>query len=143
MAKKIPRSRKVSRPCAQPEKPGHHSGGDDLQRERQLERLEEHCSGVRAQAEERRRAEVHIAGVAAQDVPCGCEDDEHQHGVGRKEEVLVLQACGQTSGSEHCDCCGRSRISSPAHLPNSPCGRIPSTISSRPNATAGAQDAPN
>ena len=56
-------------------------------RERRVDRLDEQHGGVGAHAEERRGAEVHVAGVTAEDVPRGGEHDEGEDGV-RGEEPM-------------------------------------------------------
>src|SRR5262249_40002164 len=117
--------------------------GQDLRREGRTQPLEQHHGAVRADAEERAGAEVHVAGIAAEDVPGGGEHHELQHDVAGKEEVLVHlgdrdDQCQNDDGGR-ADPEGRGAA---AHRPNSPCGVMPSTTSSSPNATAGAQDAP-
>ena len=76
MAKKMPRSRNVSSPTPKPSSPPITARGDDLHDERRAERLEEHHRRIGADAEEGRRAEVHVAGIAAEDVPGGGEHHE-------------------------------------------------------------------
>src|SRR4029079_16907530 len=82
---------KGEQPGTQPEQPAHRRRGDDLQRERQLKRLEEDRRRIGAEPEERGRAEVYVARVSAEDVPRRRQHDEHEHGIAGEEEVFVLQ----------------------------------------------------
>ena len=50
---------------------------------------------VGAEREERRGAEVHVAAVAAEDVPCGRQHDELQHRVAGEEQVVVAVRPGE------------------------------------------------
>jgi hypothetical protein len=53
--------------------------------------LVERDAGIGAECEERRGAEVHIAAIAAEDVPRGGEHDELQHRVAGEEQVVVAE----------------------------------------------------
>src|SRR5215831_8723370 len=106
-----------------------------------MERLVEEDRRVGADREERRRAEVHVAGVAAEDVPGGGKDDELQHRVRRREEIVVADEPGRRDQRESDR--ERERCERPvAHRPSSPVGLKASAASRMPNETAGAHDGP-
>src|SRR5256886_11862319 len=71
------------------EEPGDEPAGEDQHRERRPRRLDEEDGGVRPEREERRRAEVHVAGVAAEDVPCRRDDDILKNDVAREVDIRV------------------------------------------------------
>jgi hypothetical protein len=45
---------------------------------------------IGADRKERRGAEIHIAAIAAENVPGGCQHDELQHGVAGKKQIIVM-----------------------------------------------------
>ena len=77
-------------PVATPSSRADDSRRQDLQRQRQRERLEQRDGDVDAEAEEGAGAEVHVAGIAAQDVPGGRQHDELQHHVADEEVERVV-----------------------------------------------------
>ena len=91
MEKKMPRRRSVSSPTPRPSSPAVAAPARICSRQRQRERLVERHRGVGADREEGARAEIHVAGEAAEDVPGGGEHDELQHHVAGEEVVLVLR----------------------------------------------------
>src|SRR2546429_9590744 len=104
-----------------------------------MQRLVEEYAGIRARRKKRRRAEVDVAGVAAEDIPRRREDDELQHRVCRGEEIIVGD---ETTGGDDRHG-GREREGSKGavlHRPSSPEGLNASAASSKPNDTAGAHD---
>src|SRR5216117_3519652 len=56
---------------AETEQPACAGGGEDLHAKRRARRLKQHHRRVGADAEERRGAEVHVTGIAAENVPGG------------------------------------------------------------------------
>ena len=74
---------------AEPDQPRHRGADHDQHRDRQLIELVEEHGGIGAEREERRGAEIHVAGVAAENVPGGGEHDELQHRVAGEEDVVV------------------------------------------------------
>src|SRR5213078_373806 len=74
---------------AEPEQGGDEPAREDQHRERRSRRLDEEDGGVGPEREEGRRAEVDVAGVAAEDVPRGGDDDILEHNVPREVDVLV------------------------------------------------------
>ena len=78
-----------------PSSAGDQPAGQDQHRQRRLDRLDEEDRGVGAEREERRRAEVHVARVAAQDVPRGGDHDVLEDHVAGEVEVRVRPAAGQ------------------------------------------------
>ena len=68
---------------------------------------------IGAEREERRRAEVHIAAIAAEDVPRGRQHDELQHGVAGEEQVVVAEPAreGKEQPADHDAADDRSRAS--------------------------------
>src|SRR5439155_9662903 len=123
------------------EQAGGQRARHDHHEQWRLQRLVEKNRGVRAGREERRRAEVHVAGVAAQDVPCRREDDELQHRVRRGEEVIVGNepARGNDREGDRERGGGEGAV---AHRPSNPDGLKASAARSSPNDTAGAHDGP-
>src|SRR5206468_3392826 len=106
-----------------------------------MQRLVEENAGIRAGCEERRRAEVDVARVAAKDIPRRREDDELQHRVCRGEEIIVGD---ETTGDDDRHG-GRERDGSKGavvHRPSNPEGLKASAANSSPNDTAGAHDGP-
>src|SRR5262249_41992558 len=101
--------------------------------------FEKDHSRIGADAEEGGGAEVHVAGIAAEDVPRGGEHHELQHDEAGEEDVLVdaAQRGAEREDEQH------GGPDPEFHRPNNPCGRMPSTTSSRPKATAGAHEAPS
>src|SRR3954471_719482 len=139
MAKKMPRRRSVSMPTPNPSRPPKSAPRRDLQRKRRRQPFEKQHSGIGADAEESRRAEVNVAGVAAEDVPCGREHHRGEHDVAGEEKIFV----DRNERKRHSDDENHGGADPVLHLPNNPCGRMPSTIRRRLKATAGAHDAPN
>ena len=68
---------------------GHDSAEQDEHRDRQRIGLVKEHGRVGAEREERRRAEIHVAAIAAEDVPGGGEHDELHHHVAGEEQVLA------------------------------------------------------
>src|SRR5258705_130057 len=133
----------IGAPAAPNRAPGSPQGTSfsrrgDLTGERRAEPFEKHHGGIRAHAEERRGAEVHVAGIATKDVPGGGQHDIREDDEGGEEEIFVDAAHRDACGGEH----DHERDEPELHRPNSPWGLIPKTINRRPKATAGAQDAP-
>ncbi len=101
---------------------------------------------VGTHGEERGRAEVHVAGIAAEDVPGGRQHDELQHGVAGEEDVVVTdEARREEHRRRHCD--RDQKKDSGLHdrrsyRPSRPAGRNASVSRSTPNATAGAHEGP-
>src|SRR5262245_22641355 len=56
--------------------------------------------GIGADREEGRGAEVHIAAIAAKDVPGGGQHDELQHDVAGIEDVIVAQPQREAEGND-------------------------------------------
>ena len=141
MAKKMPRRRSVSMPTPKPSSRADRRAGEDLHDERRVERLEQHHRGVGAEAEERAGAEVHVAGVAAEDVPRGGQHHERQHDVGRRRRstrsrrtARPPKAAMTTSGG----CAIQNFIGQTA-----PGAGRPAPSAGAPKATAGAHEAPS
>ena len=103
--------------------------------------MEEH-RGIGAECEERGGAEIHVAGIAAEDVPGGREHDELQHGVAGEEDVIVADE--PRAGEHEAATAAPSRMNEGVrtYRPISPAGRNASVSSRSPNETAGAQDGP-
>ena len=59
------------------------------ERDRRLEKREHHDAGIGPQREERRGAEIHVTGEPTQYVPRRGEDDELQHDVRGRVEIVV------------------------------------------------------
>ena len=75
---------------AEPDDAGHDPAEQDQHRDRQRVGLVEEHRRVGADREERRRAEIHIAAIAAEDVPGGRQHDELQHHVAGEEQIVVV-----------------------------------------------------
>ena len=67
--KKMPCMRRVNRPTAKPSNAPTSGGGGDLHGQRRAGRLEQEHGGIDADAEKRAGAEIHVAGIAAEDAP--------------------------------------------------------------------------
>ena len=63
--------------------------------------VQEH-GGISADGEKRRDAEIHIAGIAAQDIPGGAEDDELQHHIAGEKHIAVVDPAGEGE-DQRCD----------------------------------------
>jgi hypothetical protein len=70
----------------------------DQHRDRHRVELVQEDGRIGAEREERRRAEIHVAGIAAEDVPGGGQHDELQHRVAGEEHVVVVH---QARTEEH------------------------------------------
>src|SRR5438445_12680590 len=79
--KKTPLQAEREVPDAEPQERRDQPPGDDQHRQRSLERLDEEARGIRAEGEKRPGAEVHVAGVTAEDVPRGAAADVVQDAV--------------------------------------------------------------
>ncbi len=131
---------------AEPDDARDHAADHDQDRDRHLKELVEEHGRIRAHRKERRRAEVHVAGIAAENVPGGGQHDELQHGVAGEEHVVVADPA---RGEEH-DGRRRDRDQQKdagphdrrSYRPRRPAGRNASVSRRTPNATAGAQDGP-
>src|SRR5205823_9289344 len=97
----------------------------------------EEDGGVRPEREEGRRAEVDVAGVAAEDVPRGGDDDILEHNVPREVDVLVHAERGDDDPGPDDGQADEERAHGPRlHLPKSPAGRTASATRRMPNDTA-------
>ena len=131
---------------AEPDDARHDAADHDQDRDRHRERLVEEHRGIGAHGKECRRAEIHVAGVAAENIPGGRQHDELQHGIAGEEHVIVVH---HARGEEH-DGRDRDRDQQEdarphdrqSYRPRRPAGRNARVRSSTPNATAGAQDGP-
>ena len=75
---------------AEPHQGGHHAADHDHCRQRQPgHQLVEHDARISADGEEGGDAEIHVAGVATQNVPSGAEHDVLHDHVGGEECVVV------------------------------------------------------
>jgi len=86
---------------AEPEQCGDQTAGQDEHGQRRAYRLDEEDGGVRPQREEGRGAEVHVAPVAAQDVPRGGDDDVLEDDVAGEVEVRVHAQRGDDNPRRH------------------------------------------
>src|SRR5579872_6964608 len=101
---------------------------------------------IDADAEKGAGAEIHIAGVTAENAPGDGENDELKDDVACEERIFVADDLRQR---EHCG--KEQRGSAPERdgsllhdrLPSKPCGRTASTPSRSAKEIAGAQEAPN
>ena len=73
----------------------HHRG------QRQRQGLVQHHGRISAHREERRGAEIHVTGVAAENVPGGGYDDVLQDHITGKESVVAVE---QARGNEYQNC---------------------------------------
>src|SRR5947208_1795621 len=128
---------------AEPEQGGDEPAREDQHRERRSRRLDEEDGGVRPEREEGRRAEVDVAGVAAEDVPRGGDDDILEHNVPREVDVLVHAERGDDDPGPDDGQADEERAGGPRHhLPKSPAGRTASATRRMPNDTASDQEGP-
>ena len=131
---------------AEPDDARDDAADHDQDRDRQRVGFVEEDRRIGAEREERRRAEIHVAGIAAEDVPGGRQHDELQHGVAGEEHVIVVHhARAEEHDSGHRDR-DQQKDASPhdrlPYRPSRPAGRNARVRRSTPNATAGAQDGP-
>ena len=131
---------------AEPDDARHDAADHDQERDRQRVELVQEHRRIGADREERRRAEIHVAGVAAEDVPGGRQHDELQHGVAGEEHVVVVhRARAEEHDGRHRD---RDQQEDPSphdrqsYRPSRPAGRNARVSRRTPNDTAGAQDGP-
>ena len=131
---------------AESDNAGDHGSDRDQRRDRQRIKLVQEHRTVGAECEERRRAEIYVAGVAAENIPGGRQYDVLQHHVSREEQVVVAdrpqegEHDGGAGGADQEKQWGAHVASS--YRPNNPAGRNANVSSSTPNATAGDQDGP-
>ncbi len=130
---------------------GHHGADDKEHRHRHRVEFVEKHRRIGAEREERRGAEVHVARIAAEDIPGGREHDELQYRVTGEEYIVVA---GRPGAREHEGGDHRAREDESAgtdggvhgrpaiYRPSSPAGRNASVSSRSPNETAGAHDGP-
>ena len=93
MEKKMPRMRSVSRPTPKPSSPPTTAAAAICTASGAAERLEQQHRGVGADAEEGAGAEIHVAGIAAENVPGADEHDELQDHVAGEEEYSLRTSC--------------------------------------------------
>src|SRR6185437_10959295 len=109
-------------------------------------RLEQEHRRIDPDAEKGAGAEIHIAGIAAENAPGHRQHDELQDHVACEEPIFVgdeLRRQQQEAEKQH-GCAPESDISAfHDRLPNRPCGRTSRMPSSSAKEIAGAQDAPN
>ena len=125
---------------------GHDAAEQHQQRNRQRIGLVKEHRRIGAEREEGGRAEIHIAGIAAQNVPGLRQHDELEDHVAGEECVVVAD---KARGAEHTgrdhdahqeeDRGTHDRLS---YRPNRPTGRTARVKSRKPNATAGAHEGP-
>ena len=98
---------------------------------------------IGAEREERRRAEIHIAAIAAENVPGRRQHDILQHDITGEEHVIVAE---RDRDAEHPAATARQMTRKAGvrtvYRPIRPAGRTASVNSRKPNDTAGAHDGP-
>ena len=98
---------------------------------------------VGAERKERGGAEVHVAAIAAEDVPGGREHDVLQYDVAGEEIVVVAEReCGGEDNPADDQANQEEGAGAHVQRPNRPAGRTASVSNRNPNDTAGAQDGP-
>ena len=104
--------------------------------------VQEH-RGVGADGEKTGGAEIHIAAIAAENIPGGRQHDILQHGVAGEKQIIVadiaerqIERRADRRDDEDEDRCAHGLAS------QNPDGRTAKVSSRMPNATAGAQDGP-
>ncbi len=98
---------------------------------------------IGAERKERGGAEIHVAAIAAEDVPGGREHDILQDHVAGEEHVVVADRDGageHQRGDREAD--DEEERGAHGQRPNRPAGRTASVSNRKPNDTAGAQDGP-
>ena len=97
---------------------------------------------IGAERKERGGAEVHVAAVAAEDVPGGRQHDVLQHHVAGEEQIVVAERVRRASNEARQTPVRRGRRPRPHPAPRMPAGLTASVSSRKPKATAGAHDGP-
>ena len=98
---------------------------------------------VSAKRKESGGAEIHVAAIAAKNIPRGREHHILQHDVAG-EEIVVVAERQRSSKDTAADDEANQQEQAGAHVqrPSRPAGRTASVSSRNPNDTAGAQDGP-
>ena len=98
---------------------------------------------IGAEREERGGAEIHVAAIAAEDVPGGRQHDVLQHDIAGEEQIFVAEGDGpdieRRADGEPDD---EKDVRAHGQRPIRPAGRNASVSNKNPNDTAGAQDGP-
>ena len=87
---------KGEQPYHEAQQARQNATANDLHHQRCRNRFEKHNRGIGPHRNEGRHAKIHIACVAAQDVPCGCQYDKLQDDEASKENVFVDVHQGQS-----------------------------------------------
>ena len=116
---------------------------DDDDGQRHRGELVDRDRRVGAEREERRGAEIHIAAIAAEDVPGGRQHDVLENNEAREVDVVVSQH-PRREEHEHGDHKGAGDECRVPHRqrPRMPAGRNDSARNRKPNEIAGAHEGP-